>query len=397
MDLEMLKKCRILNYNFGFLGETYIEIEKFDDCDLTLKEKYFSLKLPYYCSRNSHYYSTSLDELIFYYKTYHIDVQQILNTDFSKEIKIYLLFTLITHLINDTAKLIGLVYSYGCLRLNYLEKLKSMLQEQTDYFINLIFHEDIKLIKPVDEMLINNLLESTLELGIRTVREYSEMDHPIILLKSYFVYEEYFRNKDIYLAPLQGASIIPAMYISMSKILFHSNNSKYPRSYFYLRTSNYDNTHHLDLSVRDQVRILRNQLKNNAKIVLIDDNVGTGKTLRDLKKGLEAYFSDIMTCVIECRWEAKILNEEYPAFDLNEVDIITPLEYRYYKRFDEEIDYLNNNKDINKKYYENSFYSLDFVYNNHDFDEFISNSEINETNLKRLSNIVSKYKRINSI
>lgn len=394
MYLDILKRCKIKNYKFGFLGESYIEIENLSSCDTKSIERYFSLKAPYYCNRNAHYYSTSLDEIDDYYLRYQTDINTVLKSEIEIETKRFVLFSILAHWINDTAKVIGLLYAYGELREKYIEKLKAVCQNQSDAYINMMFDESIDQFDFIDISVFESIAKHARRLNVSSVRQYSEMDHPKILLKSFCVYEEYFRDRDLYVCPLQGASIIAPMYISMSKKLFKTSCYNYPMRFSYVRTSNYDDSHYLDLSIEDQVERIKLKYDERCKITLVDDNVGTGQTIRALKKVLSRKFKDVLTCVLECRWETKVNSSDYPAFDMNEIDILTPLEYRHYKRFDDEIDNIINQETLNIRYHENKFYALNFVYDNYDFDDFISNSELNNDNLHRLKRITDKYKTL---
>lgn len=392
MIIDKLKDCKILDYNYGFLGEIYIGINELVSVEGSIINKYFSLKNPYYCSRNKHYYSRELSELKDYYSAYEEDIKNISNSIYESEIKRVLLFTIINHLINDTAKLIGLAFAYSKIRSVYLDRLKSDLQSYTNAFVDICFGDKHSCSISIDLEWMESLFDLSSMLGIGKVREYSEMDHPLILILSFMVNHSHFKHKDVYVAPLQGSSIIPAMYVSLTSKIITRDNNLYPQSFSYLRSSSYDNTHHLDLSIEDQVGLLSNEYSKTAKVILIDDNVGTGTTMKTLKSVLGHAFDEVTTCVLECRWEPFFATAEYPSFDLNEIDLITPLEYRYYKRFDEEINHLKLSKDLNLKYYRDRFYKLNFVYNNHDFDDFLLRSNVIEDRFNRLQATIEKYK-----
>ncbi len=58
---EILKQYTLLDYNFGLLGEIYIEPQILYEVDTDFIEKYFSWKDPYFCNRNFHYYLHCID------------------------------------------------------------------------------------------------------------------------------------------------------------------------------------------------------------------------------------------------------------------------------------------------------------------------------------------------
>ncbi len=164
------------------------------------------------------------------------------------------------------------------------------------------------------------------------------------------------------------------------------------RDFNYLRHSNYDNKYHLDIKPFDQVKALSSEYNSDISILLIDDTTGTATTIKTLKKYLENCFTDITTGVIECRWNTKMFNDEYSSFGMNDVDIITPLEYRHFRIFAEEIDYIRNSLIIKEKYSTNEFYSEEYIYDRVDFNEYIEESEILPCNKERLVKVIVNYR-----
>lgn len=392
MKIEKFKRCILLDYNFGFLGETYLEKEKMKECQTKIIEKYFSIKEPYYCNRNSHYYETNVKNVLKYISEYTTDINELIQSNTEHDLKRYLIFSIVSHLINDTTKLIGIVFAYSDLRKEFLEPLKSFLQYCTDYFVRIIFQEDIVSFEKFDENILERLNSSISLIDDIEARQYSEMDHSLILVKSFFVYEEYFKGLNGIVAPLQGASFIPPMYISLLKYIKSEEAYTTPKTFDYLRLSNYDNSHYLDTSVDNQVADLSSRYDTEDRLLLIDDNTGTATTIKGLKKELEVCFKNIITCVVECRWDTKLYNMNYSAFSMNDVDIITPLEYRHYKRFEEEINHMMTKPFIHEIYNGGNFYESDYIYNHIDFEKYLDTSEIKVKNKQRLLDITSKYK-----
>ncbi|MBI9014680.1 MAG: hypothetical protein JEZ08_20755 [Clostridiales bacterium] len=394
MKLDQFKQCILLDYNFGFLGEIYIEKVKLNECNSDIINKYFSLKEPYYCNRNFHYYDTDVQKVLLYLHECTNDINEVNNSALGDDLKRCIIFGIVSHLMNDTAKILGLVFSYDCLRTEFCEHMKRFLQYCTDYFVKLIFQEEMISFEAFDSCVLKRLTLAISSMDNIEAREYSEMDHPLILVKSYFAYEEYLRGKKGLVAPLQGASYIPPVYISLSKYLNNDETLEFPKSFDYLRLSIYDNSHHIDTSVENQVIEMKRKYENSDELLLIDDNIGTGTTIRGLKEELEVCFENITTGVIECRWETKVHNSSYPAFHVNDVDIISPLEYRHYRRFDEEIEHMKTKTEIHKNYIANQFYKQNYIYDHIDFENYINNSEIIKTNKQRLLDITERYKQL---
>ena len=306
--------------------------------------------------------------------------------------KRFLIFSITSHLLNDIAKLIGVVYAHTNLREEFLPGLQSYLFQITEYYVRLIFKEQISVIEKFDHEILESMKISISELDDIQVRECSQMDHPLIMITSFFAYEEFLKDRSLILAPLQGASIIPAMFISMYRYLYGDESQEFPSVYEYMRVAYYDDSYFLDISLQEQVEYLSNKYGKSDAIVVIDDNTSTARTIRTLKTALEVYFDDVRTCVLECRWETKINNLSYPAFDMNDVCHIAPLEYRHYMRFAEELTYLCESNELNNHYYSESFYNLDYVYNKYDFEDIIQKSEINELNKERFLKVIDNHK-----
>lgn len=168
-------------------------------------------------------------------------------------------------------------------------------------------------------------------------------------------------------------------------------------NYEYVRFSNYDKEHYCQCSLTEQIMQLRNQYHKNTKVILVDDNMGTATTIKSIKQELLKSFSNITTCVLECRWDTKLYNPDYPAFQFNDVDLVTPLCYRYYKVFDEQITYIKNDKKLHSRYQDGNFYKLDIIYNKIDYLTYINDNCTDHKIKKRILDIYENFEQIEKI
>jgi hypothetical protein len=164
--------------------------------------------------------------------------------------------------------------------------------------------------------------------------------------------------------------------------------------YEYVRFSKYDKDHYCELSLLDQVHLLSAQYPECINIILIDDNTGTATTIKSVKQELLKYFKNISTCALEYYWEGKIFKSDYPAFQLNEIDLITPLCYRYFKILEEHLEFLKNETDINFRYDLVEFSKINMIYDKIDYFSYI-NTNCTENSIK--TRILNIYERIMEI
>ncbi len=392
-----LNQTILSKYKFGYAGEVYIESDKFEEeysHYLPILEKYFSLKKPYYCNRNGTYYSTDLVATTDLVKNIALDAPIILNLKLSNDNKRYIIFSLTEYMLSCIAKLVGVIFSYTSLDVNYYKALKEYLIDLTDYITGIIFNEELVPFPPLSLGLIDRLLMDMKKLNISQVREYSEMDNILIMFISYFALCDYIGEHDIIISPLQGAALIPPFFISMQKYTTDRNCSFGLTGYEYVRFSKYDNDHYCELSLIDQVHLLSTQYPECTNIILIDDNTGTATTIKSVKQELLKYFKNISTCALEYYWEGKIFKSDYPAFQLNEIDLITPLCYRYFRILEEHLEFLKNETEINFRYDLVEFSKINMIYDKIDYSSYID-TNCTETSIKiRILNI---YERIMEI
>ncbi len=397
MIKPFLNQTILSKYKFGFAGEVYIEADRFEEeynQNLTILEKYFSLKKPFYCNRNYTYYSTDLNETTDLVKNIAFDAPIILNLELSNDNKRYIIFSLTEYMLSCIAKLVGVIFSYTSLEVNYYKALKEYLIDLTDYITQIIFDEELNQFPPISFGLIDSIISDMKKLNISCVREYSEMDNILIMFITYFALCDYIGEHDIIISPLQGAALIPPFFISMRKYTNIMNRCCGLAGYEYVRFSKYDNNHYCELPLIDQVHLLSAQYPESTNILLIDDNTGTATTIKSIKQELLKYFKNISTCALEYYWEGKIFNADYPAFQLDEIDLITPLCYRYFKILEEHLKFLKNKKDNNFRYDLVEFSKINMIYDKIDYSLYINNNCI-ETSTK--TRIFSIYERIKDV
>lgn len=393
MFRPFLSKTIISNYKFGFAGEVYIETDKFKEDynqHLQILEKYFCLKKPFYCNRNYTYYSTDLIETTNLIKNIAIDAPIILDLELSYENKRYIIFSLTEYMLSCIAKLVGVIFSYPSLNVNYDKALKEYLIDLTDYVVQIIFDEELNQFPTRSVDLIDRIICDLKEFNVTDVREYSEMDNILIMFITYFALCDYIGEHDLIISPLQGAAIIPPFFISMQKYI-NMNRRSSLKGYEYVRFSKYDKDHYCELTLPEQVYLLSTKYPECTSIMLIDDNTGTATTLKSIKQELLKYFNNITTCALEYYWEGKIFRSDYQAFELDDIDLITPLCYRYFKILEEHLEFLKNEKDRNFRYDLVQFSKVNMIYQKIDFCSYI-NDNCKETLAK--IRILDIYKRI---
>jgi hypothetical protein len=392
-----LNQTILSKYKFGYAGEVYIEEDKFEEeysQYLPMLEKYFSQKKPFYCNRNGTYYSTDLAVTADLVKNIALDAPIILNLELSYDNKRYIIFSLTEYMLSCIAKLVGVIFSYTSLEVNYYKALKEYLIDLTDYITGIIFNEELVQFPPLPLGLIDRLILDMKKLNISHVREYSEMDNILIMSISYFALCDYIGEHDIIISPLQGAALIPPFFISMQKYTTDRNCCSGLVGYEYVRFSKYDKDHYCELSLLDQVYLLSTQYPECTNIILIDDNTGTATTIKSIKQELLKYFKNISTCALEYYWEGKIFKSDYPAFQLNEIDLITPLCYRYFKILEEHLEFLKDEINIDFRYDLVKFSKIEMIYDKIDYYSYI-NSNCTETSTK--TRILNIYERIMEI
>lgn len=392
-----LNKTILSKYKFGFAGEVYIEADKFEEeynQYFLILEKYFSLKKPFYCNRNHTYYSTDISETTDLIKNIVIDAPIILSLELSYDNKRYIIFSLTEYMLSCIAKLVGVIFSYTNLDDVYYKELKEYLIDLTDYITRIIFDEELNQFPPLSLGLIDSIIMDMKELSISKIREYSEMDNILIMFVTYFALCDYIGEHDIIISPLQGAALIPPFYISMQKYTNMMNKGSGLAGYEYVRFSKYDNTHYCELSLLDQVHLLSHHYPESTNILLIDDSTGTAITLKSIKIELLKYYKKISTCALEYYWEGKIFKADYQAFQLDDIDLITPLCYRYFKILEEHIEYLKNVQDYNFRYDLVEFSKINMIYDKMDYCSYINNNCKEPSANIRTLNISEKIKEI---
>jgi len=393
----LLNKAIVFKYKFGFAGEAYIDANGFEEEYYKYEQildKYFSYKKPFYCNRNMIYYSKHLTETVDLIKHIILDAPQIVNSEILHVNKQFIIFSLTEHMLSCVSKMIGIVFNYTSLRNNYYKVLKTYLLELTDYIVKIIFDEELKEFPIFSFSLIDDIWAHMKLLNIVEVREYSEMDNVLTMLVTYFAISDYIGAYDVIISPLQGAALIPPFFISMEKYINMMDNNPRTINYEYVRFSRYDNTYYCESTLSEQVQLISTQYMYKMKVILIDDNTGTAITLTSVKKELSKRFKNVSTCALEYYWEAKIHNDTYPAFQFEDIDLITPVCYRHFKVLNEQIDYIKNSNKLHERYIDGKFNKLNMIYDEIDYRLYINNNCADETVKARLLTIYERFKYI---
>lgn len=397
----VLNRSVLKKYKFGFAGEAYIEASLFEEeyrLYMPVLGKYFSLKRPFYCNRNSAYYSKDSVETLNMVNSLLLDIPLILHSDMLYDKKQFVIFSLTEHMVSCIAKIIGIVFSYNSLKDSYYEPLKGYLLELTDYLVRVIFDEDLYEFPQLSEEFLELIRTDMKELNITEVREYSEMDNVLVMVITYFALYDYIGNNDLIISPLQGAALLPPFYISMSGYINAVKRDVRKVNYEYVRFSRYDKSHYCEMPLFEQTCQLSTKYLNAENVILIDDNTGTALTIKTIKQELSKYFANITTCALEYYWEAKIYKADtYSAFKLDDIDLITPLCYRHFTILDEQIEYIKHADKIHSRYKEGAFNKLNMIYQEIDYTQYILQSNIEESYKTRILDIYERFKALEKI
>ena len=111
-----------------------------------------------------------------------------------------------------------------------------------------------------------------------------------------------------------------------------------------------------------------NFLENDKKILILDDNIGTGETMRDIKQMLPEHKKEqCISGAIQFNWRNYYRvfigeKKDIEKFDVSEFDIISPLNYAGHKLYEHAINELHDSgevyiKYLNSKSYRNGIFS----------------------------------------
>jgi hypothetical protein len=162
------------------------------------------------------------------------------------------------------------------------------------------------------------------------LREHVEYDNKILLIIAYILYFDVITDDTLLLCPLLGAVQIPPFFKAADRYLLGSFAINRNINYDYIKYSTYDITEFIQLD--EQAKYIKAKHPEFIKVLLLDESLGTGTTLLDIKRIICDYFSDVKLGAVEFRWDKKIVwNNVREWFDIDSIDYITLIAYRHYQ------------------------------------------------------------------
>jgi len=330
-ELEWIKNIhdnlKIPPSSFGFAGEVYA---KFYECEEEYKKiigKYIFIYQATCINRKAIYYSVSFEDVLSILREADSDYLVISQSKILFEYKRYVLFTMVEYVMHAVCKLLNICFENNGFREKFYILLKKKLNYYTDILVSLMFSDNFPDLKPIELDFIGKIENIYIAENISPLREHVEMDNKMILVLGYVLYADYIERCDLLICPLLGSAQIPPFFNSL-EILF-SKNDCIPKQiqYDYVKYSTYDITDYLPFE--EQLNDIMNHFDKDKKILILDESLGTGRTVLAIKQSLRNHFNSIAVASIEFKWDKKIAwDEKYAWFDIDEIDLITPISYR---------------------------------------------------------------------
>ncbi|WP_019534801.1 hypothetical protein [Paenibacillus ginsengihumi] len=351
--------------NFGFAGELYIDLDalgKEVHLPLMIKKRYLTEDIiagkAY--NRTSRYYYKDFHDIIRVMEQVQADYSTIYELNLEERVKRYLLFTVIEYLMISTAKIMYLYYIQN----------EDKLYDESKAYLSLLWRNLIRLcfedsIPPAPIIGLASHSKYALENNFASTRNYAEMDNKLVLFIDFFLFREEIKQFDLIISPLFGGVMIPFCYSSLSDY-FSTEPCKKAECEF-LSFSLYDNAQsdrqfHL---LNEKLRLLRKNYSKDVKVLLVDDNIGSGRTLQLLKTVVFTHFTHVRIKAVEYHWEKKLLRENVACneiFQAHQIDFLSPLMYRHYLILEKYIEGLISNHCTYSNYFPSSidqYLSLD--------------------------------------
>jgi hypothetical protein len=398
--IEMLK---VDPYSFGYAGEMYLN---YDSCrkafflfDRLLK-KYLTRNDRYIYNRTSLYYSVKFHETINLLRDIPLDYKIILDSSINIETKRYLLFTMMEYSMAIIAKLLDLCFSYPEMKKELYLPLKTHLGDLSELLVDIACSDsigEIPIFKTEFFIFLQKLSENHKTIS---VRQYVEMDHKMSLFIGYLLLMDYIDGYDLIVSPLLGGAFIPPLFVSLTTKT-NPDSIKKTKKIDYVKCSFYDegikDAPPPDSFLEEQLKFFQECYCRDDKVLLIDDNIGSGRTINKLKHVLATHFEAVDTGGIEFFWERKLHIEKrnLPSFDINDFDFVSPLSYRYFRNLDQYIERLHQpgNLMTNKLFNHPMFFpdSVDGLIN---YREYLKLQDLHTEKKTMMANIYTRIRVI---
>ncbi len=343
-----IELLRLDPYAFGYAGEMYLNDDAYQEAHGlfdSLLNKYLTRNSSYVYNRTPWYYSGDFHETVNLLKAVPVDYQIIYKSEIGDKTKRYLLFTLIEYSMAAVAKLLDLGFSYPALQNELYHPLKTYLTDLASLLVDIAYRDALGDMPRAQPELFRLLQQFAENQPLTAVRQYVEMDHKMSLLIGYLLFLDSLDQYDVMIAPLLGGALIPPLFLALTAMTKPDSTGKTQRI-DYVKCSYYDegikDVPPAEGFLTEQLQVLQTEYGRDVKVLLIDDNIGSGRTLNKVKTVLATHFNVIATGGIEFFWERKLGIEKrnLPSFDMNDFDLVSPLSYRYFRKLDQSIEKL---------------------------------------------------------
>ncbi len=393
---KMHSNLKINPYSFGYMGELYVEhryIDTIDQLYFHIIDKYLMSNGSYFYNRNRLYFSSSLNDIVDVILKTNDDYILIQNSDLPSALKRYLLFTITEYAMHSVSKLLNACYFSQVIFEEFYIVLKSYIELLSQQLTTILFDMDFSNLILIDKSLLENVCKKFTGAGITNLREHVEMDNKIILLIGYMLYIEHISNYDLIISPLLGAAQIAPFFNAVQQHLFQDRTAI---SFEYIKFSTYavecfEETQD-SLSILTQLDNLKQKYPPTTKVLIIDESLGSGKTVLHIKRMLSDYFNEIHTGAIEFRWDKKIIyNHDREWFSLGDIDYIMPISYRHYIQLAHHFESIRLGDIVYKPYIPYC------IYNDKDYYSYVANEDLDDDKLSMLNAFINKAKIVMQI
>ncbi|MBD1570308.1 phosphoribosyltransferase [Aliivibrio sp. S10_S31] len=249
-------------------------------------------------SRGKRYYSElTCNDLIVDIKKYHLR--------YKSTNCLYYKYILIDHTLNGMVRLLDILVSYNEAKLinYYIDKIKQL----SVLIINFFMGKELF-------SLSDYSMDFPKYLGLKKTRIYLEGDNHLLSLLSVMQMPA----SDVCVGVLFGGAVSASIYSA-----YHHSQLNY------VKLSCYD-----DVSFNSE-NLWGAEINNNTSVLILDDNCGTGKTLKLAQQILKNnYHINAKIAAIELHWEKLLRIKGYRhqdvIFDVNSLDYLTPLSVRHH-------------------------------------------------------------------
>ena len=383
-------ELKIRPHCFGFAGEVYITSFKSNDEHRDTIKKYTYTYQNTCVNRKASYYSDSFKITCELLKETYNDFNEVKSWDISVEFKRYLLFTVTEYTLHCLSKLLHVCFENMIFRDSFYLKLKNKIEEISKTLVSLMFSDNISNLYLSDMILTDEITAFYKEGEEPLLREHVEYDHKLLLIFAYILYRDIISEDTLLICPLLGAALIPPVFKAIDSYFVGRFGTQKSITYDYIKHSTYDISSTIELN--KQVDIIKQEHFYFNKMLLLDESLGTGTTLLELRDALVGSFKEIKLGAVEFRWDKKIVyNNVRNWFDIEKIDYITPISYRHYLILDRQI------TSFKMEIVYITVYKPYMIYKDINFDSYISEQNINGCKIETLNVMFEKCRRIEEV